>query len=66
MCSTDSHTFGYVVAYSFTNTMISADFLRNVPIIRYLRLGTTTHTFLVFYSMHCSTRAGSVVLPISL
>ena len=37
--------------------MVSADFLRNVPIIRYLHLSTTTHTFLVFYSldrMHCT------------
>ncbi len=36
--------------------MVSADFLRNVPIIRYLHLSTTTHTFFVFYSldwMHC-------------
>ncbi len=31
--------------------MVSADFLRNIPIIRYLHLSTTTHTFLVFYSL---------------
>ena len=50
------NNFGYVVAYSFAYTMVSADFLRNVPIIRYLHLSTTTHTFVVFYSlgwMHC-------------
>ena len=45
--------FGYVVAYLFTYTLVSADVLRNVPIIRYLHLSTTTHTFLVFYSLDC-------------
>ena len=41
--------------------MVSADFLRNVLIIRYLHLSTTTHTFLVFYSldwMHCKPIVG--------
>ncbi len=50
------NNFGYDVAYSFAYTTVSADFLRNVPIIKYLHLSTTTHTFLVFYSldwMHC-------------
>ncbi len=56
LCCHGNH-FGYVVAYSFAYTMVSADFLRNVLIIRYLHLSTTTHTFLVFYSldwMHCN------------
>ncbi len=42
---------GYVAAYSFTYTMVSALFLRNVPILRYLHLNTTTHKFVVFYSL---------------
>ena len=48
------NNFGYVVAYSFAYTMVSADFLRNVPIIRYLHLSTNTHKFVVFYSLDCN------------
>ena len=46
--------FGYVVAYSFTYTMVLADVFRNVPIIKYLHLSTITHTFVAFYWMHCT------------
>ena len=49
---------GYVVAYSFTYTMVSAPFLRKVPIKRYQHLSTATHTSVVIYSlswMHCIT-----------
>ncbi len=33
--------------------MVSSPFLRNVPIKRYLHLSTTTHKFVVFYSLSC-------------
>ncbi len=50
--------FEYVVAWSFTYTLVSTPFLpRNVPIKRYLHLGTATHKFVVIYSlswMHCT------------
>ncbi len=43
----------YVVAYSFTYTQWyqQNNDLRNVPIIRYLHLSTTTHT--LFWSLDC-------------
>ena len=48
--------FEYAVAWSFTYTLVSSQFLRNVPIERYLHLSTATHKFVVIYSlswMHC-------------
>ena len=44
---------GYFVAYSFTYTMVSASFLKKVPIKRYQHLSTATHTFVVIYSLSC-------------
>ncbi len=49
--------FGCVVAWSFTYTLVSAQFLRNVSIEKYLHLSTATHKFVVIYSlswMHCT------------
>ncbi len=43
--------------HSPTQWYQSAQFLRNVPILRYLHFSTTTHKFVVFYSldwMNCS------------
>ena len=49
--------FEYVVAWSFTYTLVSAQFLRKVPIKRDLHISTATHKFVVIYSlswMHCA------------
>ena len=57
----------YVVAWSFTYTLVSTPFLRNVPIKRYLHLSTATHKFVVIYSlswMHCTVQPRT--FPISL
>ena len=44
---------GYVVAWSFTYTMVSADFLRNLPIIRYLQqLQLLTHFCYNYYAQN--------------
>ncbi len=61
-------TFGiflnHVVAYCFTYTMVSARFLRNVPILRYTFKYNYSPIF-VFYSldwMHCSALSAKLTL----
>ncbi len=49
----------YIVAYSFTYTMVSAPFLRKVPIRRYQHLSTTTHTFVVTLYAGCTVQIKS-------
>ncbi len=43
--TTSRKFLGYVVAYSFTYTMVLAPFLRKVPIKRYQHFSTATHTY---------------------